>query len=151
MVADPLTKAMSCERMSRMLSTGIMDLNPTQESLIIKAKNKLLRKKAKDAKKPKGAEHQDEEAALDEGREDGDGNIAWRAVKNTENEMFTEDDSNTDIDEVLEEIEKAKELIEIADKNINDDEMKKLKDMVKSNHRRCGHKPRLVGRLDKFQ
>ena len=65
--------------------------------------------------------------------------------------MFTEDDSSTDIDEVLEEIEKAKELIEIADRNINDGEMKMLKDMAKSNHRRCGHKPRLVGRLDKFQ
>ena len=134
-----------------MLTTGILDLNPTQESLIIKAKNKLLRKKAKDAKKPKDAEHQDEETALDEGHEDGDGNIAWRAVKNTEDEMFIEDDSDTDIDEVLEEIEKARELIEIADKNINDGEMKMLKDMTKSNHRRCGHKPRLVGRLDKFQ
>jgi hypothetical protein len=151
MIADPLTKAMSCERLSKMLTTGIMDLSPTQESLIIKAKNKLLRKKAKDAKKPKDAEHQDEEAALDEGHEDGDGNIAWRAVKNTENEMFTEDDSNTDIDGLLEKIEKAKEFIEIADKNINEGEMKELKDMAKSNHRRCGHKPRLVGRLDEFQ
>jgi len=144
---------MSCERLSKMLDTGILDLNPTEESLIIKAKNKLLRKKAKDAKKPKEAE--DEEMALDEGHEDGDGNIAWRAVKNTENEMFIEDDFNTDIDynELLERREKAKEFIEIADKvkKLKDGEMKKLKDMAKSNHRRCGHKPRLVGRLDEFQ
>ena len=72
MIADPLTKAMSCERLSKMLSTGILDLNPTQESLIIKAKNKLLRKKTKEAKKVK-----DENADAD--NEDIDLNIAWRS------------------------------------------------------------------------
>ena len=55
-----------------MLSTGILDLNPTQESLIIKAKNKLLRKKTKEAKKVK-----DENADAD--NEDIDLNIAWRS------------------------------------------------------------------------
>ena len=110
MVADPLTKAMSCERMSKMLSTGILDLNPTEESLIIKAKNKLCRKKAKEAKKP-----------MDNGVTDApdkENNIAW----NDEDDSNTDDYSEAHIDEMLETMDKAMEFIEVADK------MKKLKD-----------------------
>ena len=51
MIADPLTKAMSCDRLSRTLSTGVLDLKPTEESLYIKEKNKVIRKKAREAKK----------------------------------------------------------------------------------------------------
>ena len=77
MIADPLTKAMSCDRLSKMLSTGILDLNPTQESLIIKAKSKLLRKKAKEAKKPK-------DDSEDAENEDIDLNVAWRSEEDDE-------------------------------------------------------------------
>ena len=70
--------AMSCERLSKMLSTGILDLNPTQESLIIKAKNKLLRKKTKEAKKVKDenadADNEDIDLNIIE-----DANIVWRS------------------------------------------------------------------------
>ena len=92
MIADPLTKAISCERLSKMLSTGILDLNPTQESLIIKAKNKLLRKKTKEAKKTK-----DENADAD--NEDIDLNIAWRS----------DEDSGEDIVKDKHKSEKEKE------------------------------------------
>ena len=51
MLADPLTKAMNCDRLSRTLSTGVLDLKPTEESLYIKEKNKVVRKKAREAKK----------------------------------------------------------------------------------------------------
>ena len=92
MIADPLTKAMSCERLSKMLSTGILDLNPTEESLIIKAKNKLLRRKAKEAKKPK-TDGVDETPDAD--IEDIDLNIAWRSKEDTEDNMFNDDDFET--------------------------------------------------------
>ena len=51
MVADPLTKAMSDERLGCMLRTGVLDLRPTPESLFIKEKNKVVRKNAKEKKK----------------------------------------------------------------------------------------------------
>ena len=51
MLADPLTKAMSSERLDATLATGIFDMQATQESLMIKQKNRLLRKNAKDKEK----------------------------------------------------------------------------------------------------
>jgi hypothetical protein len=48
MIADPLTKAMSCERLSKTMMTGILDLQPTAESLRIKERNRKARKAAKD-------------------------------------------------------------------------------------------------------
>ena len=51
MLADPLTKAMSCERMERTLATGQLDLQPTAESLMIKEKNRRARKATKEAMK----------------------------------------------------------------------------------------------------
>ena len=101
MIADPLTKAMSCERLSNMLSTGILDLNPTQESLIIKAKNKLLRKKTKEAKKTK-----DENADAD--NEDIDLNIAWRSDEDSV------DDTSKDKHEDKPDGEKEKKKEEMA-------------------------------------
>ena len=47
MLADPLTKQMSSERLDRTLSTGQFDLRPTPESLMIKQKNRAARQKAK--------------------------------------------------------------------------------------------------------
>ena len=44
MLADPLTKAMNSEQMVRTLATGVFDMRPTAESLMIKAKNRLARK-----------------------------------------------------------------------------------------------------------
>ena len=51
MVADPLTKAMNCDRLADMLRTGVLDLTPTPESLFIKEKNKVVRKNAREKKK----------------------------------------------------------------------------------------------------
>ena len=51
MVADPLTKAMSADRLGTMLQTGVLDLTPTPESLFIKEKNKVVRKNAREKKK----------------------------------------------------------------------------------------------------
>ena len=52
MLADPLTKAMSSERLDATMATGHWDLRPTAESLMIKEKNRALRKAGKrDAKK----------------------------------------------------------------------------------------------------
>ena len=50
MIADPLTKAMSCERLSSTMRTGVFDMRPTPESLMIKAKNRASRKANKDNK-----------------------------------------------------------------------------------------------------
>ena len=50
MIADPLTKAMNCERLEKTLSTGQLDLRPTAESLMVKEKNRKLRKEAKERK-----------------------------------------------------------------------------------------------------
>ena len=47
MLADPLTKAMNSDAMGKIMTTGIFDMKPTEESLMIKEKNRLSRKKAK--------------------------------------------------------------------------------------------------------
>ena len=47
MLADPLTKAMSCDRLSSTMKTGLFDMRPTAESLMIKEKNRACRKAAK--------------------------------------------------------------------------------------------------------
>ena len=44
MIADPLTKSMNSDRRTQTLATGQLDLRPTAESLIIKEKNRELRK-----------------------------------------------------------------------------------------------------------
>ena len=51
MLADPLTKAMNCERMEKTLSTGQLDFQPTSEILMIKEKNRIARKAAKELEK----------------------------------------------------------------------------------------------------
>ena len=43
MLADPLTKVMNADRSINTMGTGRFDLQPTPESLAIKAKNRLLR------------------------------------------------------------------------------------------------------------
>ena len=53
MIADPLTKAMSSERLNKTMMTGKLDLVPTEESLMIKAKNRESRKKCKAIEKDK--------------------------------------------------------------------------------------------------
>jgi hypothetical protein len=47
MLADPLTKVMSSERMVHTLMTGQFDMRPTAESLMIKEKNRTSRKATK--------------------------------------------------------------------------------------------------------
>ena len=47
MLADPLTKAMSSESLVKTMMTGRFDMRPTAESLMIKEKNRISRKKAK--------------------------------------------------------------------------------------------------------
>ena len=47
MLADPLTKAMSCDRLSSTMKTGLFDMRPTAESLMIKEKNRACRKASK--------------------------------------------------------------------------------------------------------
>ena len=47
MLADPLTKAMHCERLVATMETGNFDIRPTAESLMIKEKNRVARKSAK--------------------------------------------------------------------------------------------------------
>ena len=133
MIADLLTKAMSCDRLAKMLSTGILDLTPTEESLIIKAKSKMLRKKAKDAKKPGTKDNEDAQNTGNE-NDDLDINVALE-----DNDFDIDVDyAEADIDELLKSMEKAKEFIGIADKvkKLKDHEMAKLKDMAKSNRRR---------------
>ena len=50
MLADPLTKAMAADRLVATMETGLFDIRPTAESLMIKEKNRAARKavKAKD-------------------------------------------------------------------------------------------------------
>ena len=135
MIADPLTKAMSCERLSKMLSTGILDLNPTQESLIIKAKNKLLRKKAKEAKKPK-------EDSADADNEDIDLNIAWRSEEDNEDVISDDNDIDTNarLMKAINEMEKAMEFIEAMKriKKMKDSDIAKMKEIAKQNRQRNG-------------
>ena len=47
MLADPLTKAMKADSMVQNFMTGRFDMRPTEESLMIKEKNRQSRKKAK--------------------------------------------------------------------------------------------------------
>ena len=51
MLADPLTKAMKCERLDATLTTGRFDMRPTEESLMIKEKNRACRKAQKTSPK----------------------------------------------------------------------------------------------------
>ena len=47
MLADPLTKGMGAERLVATMTTGVFDMRPTAESLMIKEKNRAARKKMK--------------------------------------------------------------------------------------------------------
>ena len=55
MVADPLTKAMQGDRLTSVMMTGQMDLKPTEESLMVKEKNRQSRKTVKQIAKDKKA------------------------------------------------------------------------------------------------
>ena len=57
MIADPLTKTMAATRLEDTLMTGLLDLRPTEESLLIKAKNRASRKKTKEEKQINVANH----------------------------------------------------------------------------------------------
>ena len=50
MIADPLTKAMSSERLMNCMATGVLDLKPTAESLMVKAKNREFRRVSRKSK-----------------------------------------------------------------------------------------------------
>ena len=84
MIADPLTKAMSCERLSKTLSTGILDLKPTEESLYIKEKNKAVRKKAREAKKSQRAGEEPPELGITTIQEEDNEANAAEATSHTE-------------------------------------------------------------------
>ena len=47
MLADPLTKSMSSVSLVKTMMTGRFDMRPTAESLMIKEKNRIIRRKAK--------------------------------------------------------------------------------------------------------
>ena len=51
MIADPLTKVMSSERLDRTMMTGFFDMRPAAESLAIKARNRQARQAKKDEDK----------------------------------------------------------------------------------------------------
>ena len=53
MIADPLTEAMSCKRLARTLAAGTPVFIPTEERLHIKQRSNAVRKKERDAMKPK--------------------------------------------------------------------------------------------------
>ena len=48
MIADPLTKAMNTDRLVHTMMSGELDLKATKESLMIKEKNRIARKIAKE-------------------------------------------------------------------------------------------------------
>ena len=157
-VADPLTKAMNCERLSKMLDTGILDLNPTEESLIIKAKNKLLRKKARDVKKPKADGGNDPALeAPNAGNDDSNYNMnAERVNKDTEHKQSTDSYSDADYDEAnvaetIETMDRALEFIEAHSvmKKLKDTELAKFKDIAKDKRQRA--RQMRCGRLNEFQ
>ena len=56
MLADPLTKAMPTDTMVRTLMTGKFDMRPTEESLMIKEKNRASRKRNKNNSSPTATE-----------------------------------------------------------------------------------------------
>ena len=55
MPADPLTKAMESSRLTAIMMTGQLDLQPTAESLMIKEKNRQSRKAVKERAKEERA------------------------------------------------------------------------------------------------
>ena len=143
-----------------MLDTGILDLNPTEESLIIKAKSKLLRKKAKDAKKPKA--DGDNNTALDApnaGNDDSNYNMnAERVNEGTEHKQSTDSSTDADYDnanigEVIETMDRALEFIVATNmlKKLKDTELAKLKDTAKDKRQQRGHQQMRFGRLNEFQ
>ena len=72
MLADLLTKSMKPDRLLEALESGILDLRPTSDSLMIKAKNQQYRKKKKGEKQAhKDHLHEAKKQALDDGRQDG--------------------------------------------------------------------------------
>ena len=48
MLSDPLTKVMNSERLMKTFMTGVFDMRPTAESLMIKEKNRKARKAQSD-------------------------------------------------------------------------------------------------------
>ena len=48
MLSDPLAKVMHSDRLLNTLMTGIFDMRPTPEGLMIKAKNRELRRAKKE-------------------------------------------------------------------------------------------------------
>ena len=51
MLADPLTKSMNSDVLGKVMMTGVFDMKPTEESLMIKEKNRKIRKRASEDKK----------------------------------------------------------------------------------------------------
>ena len=51
MIADPLTKNMAPDVLVNAMTTGVMDLRPTEESIMIKERNRVARKEAKERQK----------------------------------------------------------------------------------------------------
>ena len=47
MISDPLTKVMNSNRLTQTFMTGLFDMNPTPESLMVKEKNRLQRRAKK--------------------------------------------------------------------------------------------------------
>ena len=61
MIADPLTKNMKPHRLLEFLDTGLLDLEPTPESVISKMMKQKQRRHAKDVKAAeKGVENDDD-------------------------------------------------------------------------------------------
>ena len=56
MLADCLTKTLTSGRLSEMMSTGIFDMRPTEESLAIKAKNRKWRASKKEQERPQDSD-----------------------------------------------------------------------------------------------
>ena len=48
MLADPFTKAMAADRLVAAMEAGHFDIRPTAESLMIKEKNRVVRKSVKE-------------------------------------------------------------------------------------------------------
>jgi hypothetical protein len=56
MLADPLTKVMSAQRLDDTMMTGFFDIRPTAESLAIKERNRVLRKNKREQEKSEKSE-----------------------------------------------------------------------------------------------
>ena len=69
MIADPLTKVMSAERLMRAMMIGKFDMEPTAESLMIKERNRQCRKTTRSKKK--GKQSQEEKATTSSSRRKG--------------------------------------------------------------------------------